>query len=74
MSIASGIANDKLVDLRHKKKLAIQALDFDGVEEYDRTGSRSFERRSRKVQIRSTSLKKPRTLLSSVNFQKPFKK
>ncbi|OHT11508.1 hypothetical protein TRFO_19053 [Tritrichomonas foetus] len=36
MSISSSIANDKLTELRNKKKLAIQALDFDAAEEYDR--------------------------------------
>lgn len=35
MSISSTIANDKLADLRNKKKLAIQALDFDAAEKYD---------------------------------------
>lgn len=36
MSISSAIANDKLADLRNKRKLAIQALDFDQAEELDR--------------------------------------
>jgi hypothetical protein len=36
MSLSSAIANDKLTDLRNKRKLAIQALDFDAAEEYDR--------------------------------------
>ena len=36
MSISSAIANDKLTELRNKKKQAIQALDFDAAEEYDR--------------------------------------
>lgn len=35
MSISSLIANDKLTELRNKKKLAIQALDFDAAEKYD---------------------------------------
>jgi hypothetical protein len=36
MSISSAIANDRPADLRNKKTLAIQALDFDGAEEFDR--------------------------------------
>ena len=36
MSIAASIANDKLVDLRNKKKLAIQSLNFDAAEENDK--------------------------------------
>lgn len=36
MSITSAIANDKLSELRHKKKVAIQSLDFDAAEEFDR--------------------------------------
>lgn len=35
MSISSLIANDKLTELRNKKKLAIQALDFDAAQKYD---------------------------------------
>ena len=36
MSVASSVANDKLTNLRMKKKQAIQALNFDLAEEYDR--------------------------------------
>ncbi|EAX93721.1 hypothetical protein TVAG_354600 [Trichomonas vaginalis G3] len=36
MSVASSVANDKLTDLRMKKKQAIQSLNFDAAEEYDR--------------------------------------
>jgi hypothetical protein len=36
MSIASAIANDKLAELRKKKTIAIQALNFDAAEEFDR--------------------------------------
>lgn len=36
MSVASSVANDKLTDLRMKKKQAIQALDFDAAEEIDK--------------------------------------
>lgn len=36
MSISASIANDKLVELRNKKKKAIQSLDFDAAEENDR--------------------------------------
>ena len=36
MSVASSVANDRLTDLRMKKKQAIQALNFDLAEEYDR--------------------------------------
>lgn len=35
MSIASSVANDRLVDLRNRKKLAIQSLDFDTAEQLD---------------------------------------
>ena len=35
MSIASAIANEKIEELRNKRKQAIQALDFDAAEEYD---------------------------------------
>jgi len=35
MSISTSIANDKLSDLRLKKKIAIQTLDFDAAEEFD---------------------------------------
>ena len=36
MSVASSVANDKLTELRMKKKQAIQALNFDLAEEYDK--------------------------------------
>ena len=52
MTISSAMANEKLVELRNCKKAAIQALDFDAAEEYDRQIQEQFE------QIRNNAIDK----------------
>jgi hypothetical protein len=44
MSMSFAIAGDRLAELRNKKKIAVQALDFDAAEEFDRQLKEENER------------------------------